>query len=66
MAKNYVAAFTEIVGKVETRRERSGVTSDYPVMSSCRSKYPFWLRKLKRYLAGSRAVARASGERTGR
>lgn len=67
MANNYVAAFNEIAQKVSTRHERAGVTADYPVMSSCRSKYPFWLRKLKRYLVVSLETARprASVERAG-
>jgi glycosyltransferase involved in cell wall biosynthesis len=47
MADNYVAAVTETVQRVSSRRERQGLTANYPVMSSCRSKYPFWLRKIK-------------------
>lgn len=47
MVENYIVAFTETVQKVSERRERAGVTPDYPVMASCRSKYPFWLRKIK-------------------
>ena len=47
MADNYSAAFTEIAGRVSARREREGVGANYPVMNSCRSKYPFWLRRIK-------------------
>ena len=47
MADNYAAAFTEVAERVSTRREREGVGANYPVMNSCRSKYPFWLRRIK-------------------
>lgn len=47
MTHNYIAAFTETAQAARARRERDGLTADYPVMSSCRSKYPFWLRKIK-------------------
>ena len=47
MAANYSAAFTEVVERVSARREREGVGANYPVMNSCRSKYPFWLRRIK-------------------
>jgi glycosyltransferase involved in cell wall biosynthesis len=47
MTDRYVAAMTETVQKVSLRRERDGLTANYPVMISCRSKYPFWLRKIK-------------------
>src|SRR5256885_1411880 len=47
MADNYAAAFTEVAQRVSARREREGVGANYPVMNSCRSKYPFWLRRIK-------------------
>jgi glycosyltransferase involved in cell wall biosynthesis len=47
MVDNYVTAFTEVAQRVSTRRKREGVGANYPVMNSCRSKYPFWLRKIK-------------------
>src|SRR2546429_752794 len=47
MADNYSAAFTEVAQRVSARREREGVGANYPVMNSCRSKYPFWLRRIK-------------------
>ena len=47
MADNYEAAFTEVAQRVSARREREGVGANYPVMNSCRSKYPFWLRRIK-------------------
>ena len=47
MADNYAAAFIEVAQRVSTRRDREGVGANYPVMNSCRSKYPFWLRRIK-------------------
>lgn len=47
MADNYETAFTEVAERVSARRERQGVGANYPVMNSCRSKYPFWLRRIK-------------------
>jgi glycosyltransferase involved in cell wall biosynthesis len=47
MADNYARAFTEVAERVSARRERKGVGANYPVMNSCRSKYPFWLRRIK-------------------
>jgi glycosyltransferase involved in cell wall biosynthesis len=47
MADNYATAFTEVAQRVSTRPEREGVGANYPVMNSCRSKYPFWLRRIK-------------------
>jgi glycosyltransferase involved in cell wall biosynthesis len=53
MAENYATAFTEVAQRVSTRLEREGVGADYPVMNSCRSKYPFWLRRIKQRVVGS-------------
>jgi glycosyltransferase involved in cell wall biosynthesis len=47
MVDNYAAVFMEIAQRVSTRREREGVGANYPVMNSCRSKYPSWLRRIK-------------------
>ncbi|HXI23655.1 MAG TPA: glycosyltransferase family 4 protein [Pyrinomonadaceae bacterium] len=47
MADNYTTAFTEVAQRVSTRHGREGVGANYPVMNSCRSKYPFWLRRIK-------------------
>jgi glycosyltransferase involved in cell wall biosynthesis len=45
MVRNYIAAFEEI----SKRRQTSArdLARDYPVMPSCRSRYPFWIRKMK-------------------
>ena len=47
MVENYATAFAEVGQGVSARRERAGVDANYPVMNSCRSKYPFWLRRIK-------------------
>jgi glycosyltransferase involved in cell wall biosynthesis len=58
MADNYTTAFMEVAQRVSTRSERAGVGADYPVMNSCRSKYPFWLRKIKARLLTLRGAYR--------
>lgn len=49
MTDNYVEAFQDTMQRVSARQQRQGLNRDYPVMSSCRSKYPYWLRKIKRW-----------------
>jgi glycosyltransferase involved in cell wall biosynthesis len=46
MTERYAAAFAESAGAAPARRG-SG-PGKFPVMRSCVSRYPFWLRKLKR------------------
>jgi hypothetical protein len=53
MADSYAATF-EHAAAVSSRKDRKGVITPYPVMRSCRSKYPFWLRKVKRVMFVSR------------
>jgi hypothetical protein len=43
MTERYVAAFAESAGAAPARRGKG-----FPVMRSCVSRYPFWLRKIKR------------------
>jgi hypothetical protein len=43
MTERYTAAFAESAGAAPARRG-----TGFPVMRSCVSRYPFWLRKLKR------------------
>jgi glycosyltransferase involved in cell wall biosynthesis len=47
MVQSYVQTFQEAAERTSGRKQRDGLTSQYPVMPSCRSKYPFWLRKIK-------------------
>jgi glycosyltransferase involved in cell wall biosynthesis len=48
MVQCYVQTFQQAAERTLGRKQRDGLTSQYPVMPSCRSKYPFWLRKIKR------------------
>jgi len=46
MTERYAAAFAESAGAAPARRGAG--PGKFPVMRSCVSRYPFWLRKLKR------------------
>lgn len=43
----YVACFEDVLRVSKTRDYRSNLPQPFPVMPSCRSKYPTWLRKIK-------------------
>ena len=47
MVERYVDAF-EHVTRPDFPREHRAITQPYPLMESCKSPYPIWLRKLKR------------------
>lgn len=47
MVQRYVSCFTELLDPRLSREYRQTLPKDYPVMASCRSRYPFWMRKLK-------------------
>ena len=47
MVSRYVNAFEHIT-QPQFPRDHRAVTQPYPVMESCKSPYPTWLRKLKR------------------
>jgi glycogen synthase len=47
MVERYLSCFAEAKTNARVREHRSGVHYPYPPMPSCRSRYPFWLRKLK-------------------
>jgi len=47
MVERYLSCFAEAKMNARNREHRSGVHYPYPPMPSCRSRYPFWLRKLK-------------------
>ena len=59
MVTTYQDAFARLA---EARRQQpvKHLNRDYPVMASCRSRYPFWLRKLKRYAVAA-GLAREEG-----
>jgi glycosyltransferase involved in cell wall biosynthesis len=47
MVDLYLSCFADAKMNADAREYRAGVPYPYPPMPSCRSKYPFWLRKLK-------------------
>jgi glycosyltransferase involved in cell wall biosynthesis len=47
MIDRYLSSFAEAKMNASAREYRADVPDPYPPMPSCRSKYPFWLRKLK-------------------
>jgi glycosyltransferase involved in cell wall biosynthesis len=53
MTERYLACFEEVRLKASHRDYRANLPSPFPVMPSCRSNYPTWLRKIK---SRSRAV----------
>ena len=54
MAQNYISCFRRIREARLTQDLRLGKPTDFPVMPSCRSRYPYWLRKLKQYVLAAR------------
>jgi glycosyltransferase involved in cell wall biosynthesis len=47
MVENYLDCFKRLTGGGSARAYRKGVPRPYPIMQSCASQYPAWLRKLK-------------------
>ncbi len=64
MVERYLACFAEAQVKAGTRERRSAVQDPYPPMPSCRSRYPFWLRKLKARLLDLSATPDLSARTT--
>lgn len=52
MIERYEISFQEILAKSSTRAAREQPSDSFPVMPSCRSRYPVALRKLKHRLVG--------------
>ena len=48
MVERYIATFQDFTATEFSREHRKAVPQPYPVMQSCKSPYPIWLRKLKR------------------
>jgi len=48
MVERYIATFQYFTAAEFSREHRKAITQPYPVMQSCKSRYPIWLRKLKR------------------
>jgi glycosyltransferase involved in cell wall biosynthesis len=60
MVQWYVQTFQEAAEQTFGRKQRDGVNNQYPVMPSCRSKYPFWLRKVKSYMLALNSQTRSA------
>jgi glycosyltransferase involved in cell wall biosynthesis len=50
----YVECFDELVQASQTRGCRRNLPEPFPIMPSCRSKYPFWVRRIKSRLSSLR------------
>ncbi len=48
MVERYIATFLYFTAPEFSREHRTAVPQPYPVMPSCKSPFPIWLRKLKR------------------
>jgi hypothetical protein len=54
-----VTTYEETFAQLAAARQNSpapAIDRAYPVMASCRSRYPFWLRKLKSYAVAAGLV----------
>lgn len=60
MVERYQECFGTISAATFPREHRRPKGTLHPVMPSCVSRYPFWLRKVKRHLLGSLATARSA------
>lgn len=52
MVENYIGCFEEAIE--EARLKPRTPDADFPLMPSCRSRYPLWLRRIKARVVGSR------------
>ena len=57
MTERYLACFEEVSLKANHRDYRANLPSPFPVMPSCRSNYPAWLRKIKWRLVGAKNLS---------
>jgi hypothetical protein len=58
MVDRYLACFDGLTKTCHARGHREGVTQPYPLMKSCQSPYPLWLRKMKSHLKASLETTR--------
>jgi glycosyltransferase involved in cell wall biosynthesis len=67
MTERYEECFRYLTAPGFSCAHRISAPRPYPLLASCVSRYPFWLRKIKRYLVASVEAARprASVERAG-
>lgn len=48
----YVECFDELVQASQTKERRRNLPEPFPIMPSCRSKYPTWVRRIKARVLG--------------
>lgn len=54
MANNYIFCLREMKESRLAQGRRLIKPTEFPVMPSCRSRYPYWLRKIKQYLLAAK------------
>jgi glycosyltransferase involved in cell wall biosynthesis len=64
MVEHYEECFQHVTGPQFSRTHRDGISSPYPPLPSSRSRYPFWLRKVKQRVAAAVKSARRSRTRS--
>ena len=57
MVERYISCLSHVTGAEFSREHRRNAPAPYPVMQSCKSSYPMWMRKLKRRLLTPRDTA---------
>jgi glycosyltransferase involved in cell wall biosynthesis len=55
MIENYEECFRHLKAADFSRAHRAGAPQPYPILPACRSRYPFWLRKVKSRLINLRS-----------
>jgi glycosyltransferase involved in cell wall biosynthesis len=56
MVENYERCFQEVTASDFMNANRETAPRPYPLLPACRSRYPFWLRKVKSRLATLRSM----------
>jgi len=56
MVENYVGCFQEVTASDFINADRESAPRPYPLLPACKSRYPFWLRKVKSRLATLRST----------
>lgn len=59
MVDRYVECFESLAANQLSRERRKGLPQPYPIMKSCQSPYPAWLRKVKSHLRASLETTRS-------
>lgn len=64
MTDNYVACFDDLTDEKFSREHRRAAPRPYPLMPSCVSRYPTWLRKIKAHVRAHASRASSASKRT--